>query len=257
MSTTRVQPTNMTVHLVNPSHLSFGVGVITPRWLFVLAGATPASHGDPRITDETLEPFDLATVQPGDVVGIGIHTGNALRGYEIGTAVRAKGRWSSTAASTPRSIPRKHRASAAPTLSSRVTATRFGPIVLDECGPRKAAAGLRGGPDRRRSVRAGPVGSAPSGPLHVGVRTDRPRLPQALLVLLGLAHRRPETPATRPSTRSSAKSSSSAWRGFRFVALADDNFYPVTLTDLADGRASGQCRPHRATARAPRPNGSS
>jgi hypothetical protein len=31
----------MTIHLVNPSHLSFGVGVITPRWLFVLAGATP------------------------------------------------------------------------------------------------------------------------------------------------------------------------------------------------------------------------
>ena len=35
----------MTVHLVNPSHLSFGVGVITPRWLFVLAGATPAALG--------------------------------------------------------------------------------------------------------------------------------------------------------------------------------------------------------------------
>ena len=33
----------MTVHLVNPSHLSFGVGVITPRWLFVLAAATPAA----------------------------------------------------------------------------------------------------------------------------------------------------------------------------------------------------------------------
>ena len=32
----------MTVHLVNPSHLSFGVGVITPRWLFVLGAATPA-----------------------------------------------------------------------------------------------------------------------------------------------------------------------------------------------------------------------
>ena len=26
----------MTVHLVNPSHLSFGVGVITPRWLFAI-----------------------------------------------------------------------------------------------------------------------------------------------------------------------------------------------------------------------------
>ena len=49
----------MNVHLINPSHLSFGVGVITPRWLFVLAAATPATYGLPRITDETLEPFDL------------------------------------------------------------------------------------------------------------------------------------------------------------------------------------------------------
>ena len=81
----------MTVHLVNPSHLSFGVGVITPRWLFVLAGATPAAFGAPRITDETLEPLDLETVAPGDIVGIGIHTGNALRGYEIGTLVRMRG----------------------------------------------------------------------------------------------------------------------------------------------------------------------
>ena len=81
----------MTVYLVNPSHLSFGVGVITPRWLFVLAGATPAAYGRPQIVDETLEPFDLDGVQAGDVVGIGIHTGNALRGYEIGNAARARG----------------------------------------------------------------------------------------------------------------------------------------------------------------------
>ena len=26
-------------------------------------------------------------------------------------------------------------------------------------------------------------------------------------------------------------------RGFRFIALADDNFYPVTLDRSADGRA--------------------
>ena len=81
----------MAVHLVNPSHLSFGIGVITPRRLFVLAAATPTTLGQPHITDETLEPFDMRTVQPGDVVGIGIHTGNALRGYEIGTLARARG----------------------------------------------------------------------------------------------------------------------------------------------------------------------
>ena len=76
----------MHVHLINPSHLAFGVGVITPRWLYVLAAATPREFGDPLITDETLEVLDPTTISRGDVVGIGIHTGNALRGYELGTA---------------------------------------------------------------------------------------------------------------------------------------------------------------------------
>ena len=71
----------MQVHLVNPNELSFGVGVITPRWLYVLAGATPQQYGDPLITDETLEQFDPTRIQAGDVVGIGIHTANACRGY--------------------------------------------------------------------------------------------------------------------------------------------------------------------------------
>ncbi|MGH9519951.1 MAG: B12-binding domain-containing radical SAM protein, partial [Terriglobales bacterium] len=81
----------MRIHLVNPSHLSFGVAVITPRWLYVLAAATPASFGDPLITDETLAQLDLASVSAGDVVGIGIHTGHALRGYELGRQLRARG----------------------------------------------------------------------------------------------------------------------------------------------------------------------
>jgi radical SAM superfamily enzyme YgiQ (UPF0313 family) len=81
----------MTVHLINPSHVSFGVGVITPRWLYVLASATPVTYGAPVLTDETLEALDTTIIQAGDVVGIGIHTGNALRGYEIGTAAHAAG----------------------------------------------------------------------------------------------------------------------------------------------------------------------
>ena len=65
----------------------------TPRWLFVLAAATPPRFGDPVIVDETLEQFDLSAVRPGDVVGIGIHTANALRGYDIGNAARKAGAW--------------------------------------------------------------------------------------------------------------------------------------------------------------------
>jgi len=79
------------IHLVNPSDLSFGTAVITPRWLYVLAAATPAQYGDPLIVDETLEQIDPETVKPGDVVGIGIHTGNVLRGYKVGQMARERG----------------------------------------------------------------------------------------------------------------------------------------------------------------------
>jgi radical SAM superfamily enzyme YgiQ (UPF0313 family) len=82
---------NRRIHLINPSHVSFGVAVITPRWLYVLAAATPSEYGDPLITDETLERLDPSTIAPGDVVGIGIHTGNALRGYEAGRIARDRG----------------------------------------------------------------------------------------------------------------------------------------------------------------------
>jgi len=81
----------MRVHLVNPSDVSFGIAIITPRWLYVLAAATPAMWGDPILTDETFEVFDPTQVEAGDVVGIGIHTANALRGYQVGRLAREQG----------------------------------------------------------------------------------------------------------------------------------------------------------------------
>ena len=73
--------------------MAFGTAFITPRWLYVLASATPAVYGNPQICDETLEQLDPAAIQPGDVVGVGIHTGNALRGYEVGKIARERGAW--------------------------------------------------------------------------------------------------------------------------------------------------------------------
>ena len=81
--------TGVRVHLINPSDVSFGTAVITLRWLYVLAVATPASFGDPCPVDETLAAVERAQIQPGDIVGI--HTANALRGYKIGTMARARG----------------------------------------------------------------------------------------------------------------------------------------------------------------------
>ena len=81
----------MQVHLINPSDTAFGTAVITPRWLFVLAAATPNEFGDPLLCDETVESLDPHTIKAGDVVGIGIHTGNALRGYALGRLTKERG----------------------------------------------------------------------------------------------------------------------------------------------------------------------
>ena len=81
----------MKVYLINPSDVSFGTAVITPRWLFVLAAATPSRYGDPVLVDETLERFDSGRLEKGDIVGLSVHTGNALRGYEVGKTARAAG----------------------------------------------------------------------------------------------------------------------------------------------------------------------
>src|SRR6185312_909481 len=89
ISSGRVVPVK--VHLINPSSVSFGTAVITPRWLYVLAGATPTHFGDPHLVDETLVPLDESDIAAGDIVGIGIHTGNAMRGYEIGRKARERG----------------------------------------------------------------------------------------------------------------------------------------------------------------------
>src|SRR3954454_4096549 len=83
----------MRVFLVNPSDNAFGTAVITPRWLFVLAGATPEMDGDPIPIDESLEQIHPDSISAGDIVGISVHTGNALRGYHVGRMARERGAW--------------------------------------------------------------------------------------------------------------------------------------------------------------------
>jgi hypothetical protein len=79
------------VHLVNPSSVSFGTAVITPRWQYVIVAATPRTFSDPMLVDETLFQMDPDRIQQGGAIGIGIHTANALRGYEIGKMARKRG----------------------------------------------------------------------------------------------------------------------------------------------------------------------
>jgi len=80
------------VILVNPAMTTLGYSVITPRWLFVIAQATPAELvGDPLLVDEAIQEFEPGLVDAGDIVGIGISTGNCLAGYKIVEKAKSRG----------------------------------------------------------------------------------------------------------------------------------------------------------------------
>jgi radical SAM superfamily enzyme YgiQ (UPF0313 family) len=80
------------VILVNPSRSTVGFSFLTPRWLFVLAGATPTGLvGEPVLVDEALEAFDPSIVDRGDIVGIGIGTVNCRPGYRVVQQAKARG----------------------------------------------------------------------------------------------------------------------------------------------------------------------
>jgi radical SAM superfamily enzyme YgiQ (UPF0313 family) len=230
--TARVGPR---IHLVNPSAQSFGVAVITPRWLYVLAAATGSQWEDPCIVDETLEPIDLETVRPGDVVGIGIHTGNALRGYEVGRQVRARGAWvvfGGIHATLFPDEPAKHGLAHAVV---RGDGDLVWAQVVKDCVAGRPQAVYEGGrvsgdqfvsarwdllPERRYMWAS--VQTVRGCPKHCSFcsvwRTDG------------------QEPRQRGADRVVREIVELRRQGFRFIALADDNFYPVTFADLAQAR---------------------
>ncbi len=232
----------MRIHLINPSHVSFGIAVITPRWLYVLAAATPERYGDPVITDETLEQFDPDSIDAGDVVGIGIHTGNALRGYEVGRLAQARGAW---------------------VVYGGIHATLYPEEAIERGG---GHAVVKGDGDVAWGLAIDGCLNGSSTTIYDGGKIDAEQFLKARWDLL---------PADRymwasvQTVRGCPKHCSfcSVWktdgqeprqrrvdavleeivelrrRGFRFVALADDNFYPVTLDDLQ--QASRRADHHR------------
>ena len=198
----------MRVHLINPSDLSFGTAVVTPRWLFVLAAATPAGYGDPVIVDETLDPFDPPTIEPGDVVGIGIHTGNALRGYEVGRSPARGARYVVYGGIHATLFPDEcHERGGAHAVVRGDGDLIWASVLADCVGGRTRSASTRAvGWRATRSCRR--AGICCRRALHVGIGSDRPRLSEALLVLLGVADRRPEAAAARRGCGRCRRSSS-------------------------------------------------
>lgn len=222
----------MRVHLVNPSDVSFGIGVITPRWLYVLAAATPASYGDPEITDETLEQIRPELIQPGDIVGIGIHTANALRGLEVGRMARSRGAYVVFGGIHATLYPEEaHELGGAHAVVKGDGDVIWASVLADfaKGTPERIYDGGRVASDsflparwdlmKRNRYMWASVQTVRGCPKHCSFcsvwRTDgqRPRQRGIDPVIEEIVQLRR--------------------LGYRFIALADDNFYSVTLSDIA------------------------
>lgn len=222
----------MKIHLVNPSELSFGTAVVTPRWMYVLAAATPRSYGDPLLTDETIEHFDPLTAQPDDVVGIGIHTGNTLRGYEVGRMARKRGATVIYGGVHPTLYPDEPRE-----LGGAHSVVRGdGDVVWKQVLADHEAGRLE------RVYEAGRVDAESFQPARWDLLPRERYMCASVQTLRGCPKHcsfcsvwRTDGQEPRQRSADSVMKELVALRrlGVRYVALADDNFYPVTLEDLA------------------------
>ncbi len=221
----------MRIFLVNPSHVSFGIGVITPRWLYVLAAATPAEYGEPAIVDETLEQFDFTIIGPGDIVGIGIHTGNALRGYEIGTAARAAGATVIFGGIHATLYPDEPRTLGGAHVVVTGDGERAWPQALRDCVAGRQAQKYDGGRIAGDDFLPGRWELLPEGRyMWASVQTVRGCPKHCSFCSVWRTDG--QQPRQRHVDRVLDEIVDLRRRGFRFIALADDNFYPVTLDDL-------------------------
>src|SRR5262245_19625372 len=223
------------IHLVNPSAQSFGVAVITPRWLYVLAAATGSRWGDPRIVDETLEVLDVNAIEPGDVVGIGIHTGNARRGYEIGREVRRRGAWVVFGGIHATLFPDEAHQHGGAHAVVRGDGDVIWACVVRDCvarRPSRVYEGGRVGGDQFVSARWDLL---PSGRyMWASVQTVRGCPKHCSFCSVWRTDG--QEPRQRGVERVLREIVELRRLGFRFIALADDNFYPVTLGDLAQAK---------------------
>jgi tRNA A37 methylthiotransferase MiaB len=219
------------IHLINPSDVSFGTAVITPRWLYVLAAATPNCFGDPAIVDETLEQVCPVSIRAGDVVGIGIHTANALRGYEIGRMAREREAYVVFGGIHATLYPQEAVELGGAHAVVQGDGDQVWPTVLADCSRGTPKATYAGG--RIEASQFSPARwdlLPPKRYMWASVQTVRGCPKHCSFCSVW------RTDGQRPRQRSSDAVIEEIVQlrrlGFRFIALADDNFYPVTLTDL-------------------------
>jgi radical SAM superfamily enzyme YgiQ (UPF0313 family) len=226
------------VFLANPAPAAerIGFSFITPRALPVLAAATPqdGSVERLRVIDQAVDEFPFDDVRGGDLVGISIHTFNAIHGYRLAREARQRG--ASVVFGGPHSsiFPEE-------TL-------RYGDAVVTgdgEAAWRDVLADYAEG--RLQPTYSG--GRVP-GEAFVQARWDVMPLDRYLIASIQTVRGCPKScsfcsvwvqdgrvPRVRATDAILAEVQYLYRAGFRLVMFADDNFYPYTLEDIAQQRS--------------------
>lgn len=229
----------MQVFLVNPAVENFGFAFITPRCLAVLAGATPEKPyiDRVRVIDQTVQDFPFDEVRRGDLVGISIHTLNALHGYRLAQQVRERG--------------------------AKVVFGGAHATVYQEEGLEHGDAVVEGDAEItwaqviedhwQGRLRSHYKGGRVSGDQLLAARWDLMKLDAYCMASVQTVRGCPKqcsfcsvwvVDGRKPRLRNHDLIIQELRylfnRGFRLVMLADDNFYPFTLQDIQQAKSSEQ-----------------
>jgi radical SAM superfamily enzyme YgiQ (UPF0313 family) len=203
--------------------------------LYVIAAATPAEFGDPVITDETLEPLDPAIIAAGDIVGIGIHTGNALRGYEVGRLARERGATVVFGGIHATLYPDEpHEIGGAHAVSKGDGDVVWSQVVRDARAGTLQRVYEGGRIEGSEFLKARWDLMPPNAYMWASVQTVRGCPKHCSFCSVWRTDG--QKPRVRASDAVIAEIVQLRQKGFRFIALADDNFYPVAQDDLRMAR---------------------
>ncbi len=183
------------------------------------------------LVDESLELLDPLTIQPGDIVGISVHSGNVLRGYEVGKIASERGAMVVYGGIHAALYPEEALELGSATSVVKGDGDLIWATVLKDCvngKPLRIYEGGRVEPDEFLSARWDLMPRNKY--MWASVQTVRGCAKHCSFCSVW------RTDGQRPRQRNFntviEEIVDLRRLGFRFIALADDNFYPVTLTDL-------------------------
>ena len=225
------------VFIVNPAPTADRIefSFITPRALPVLAAVTPENGyvKNLQLVDQTIEDFPLDQLRPGDLVGISIHTFNAIHGYALARQVHERGATVIFGGPHASVFPEE-------TLKfgdAAVTgdAEHMWPRVVEDHASGKLQESYQGGrvdadsftPARWDLLKHDRY-------LVASIQTVRGCPKKCSFCSVWVQDGR--VPRLRTNDGILAEAQYLYRAGFRFIMFADDNFYPYTREDIANAR---------------------